>query len=69
MSRNTVARYRTWAGARGLLTGELPGLDALVRLLPPADRSTRPPDEQSQVEPFRKQVQALPQRGVQGQAI
>ena len=46
MSRNTVARYRAWAEARGLLTGDLPPLDALVRLLPPADRSPRPPHEQ-----------------------
>src|SRR5262245_36020175 len=69
MSRNTVGRYRAWAESRGLLTGELPPLDALMRRLPPADRSARPPHEQSQVEPFREQVQALRQRGVQGQAI
>jgi len=69
MSRNTVACYRAWAEPRGLLTGELPPLDALMRLLPPADRSARPPHEQSQVEPFRAQVQALRARGVEGQAI
>src|SRR5262249_20345091 len=69
MSRNTVARYRAWAEPRGLLTGELPPLDALVRLLPPAEPAARPPHEQSQVEPFREQVQALRARGVEGQAI
>jgi len=69
MSRNTVARYRARAEPRGLLTDDLPLLDALVRLLPPAEPAARPPHEQSQVEPFREQVQALRARGVEGQAI
>jgi transposase len=69
VSRNTVARYRGWAQQRGLLAGELPPLEAMAKLLQPVEAQPRPPHEQSQVEPFREQVQALRQRGVEGQAI
>jgi transposase len=69
VSRNTVARYRAWAEQHGLRTGELPPLEALAKLLQPVAARARPAHEQSQVEPFREQVDALRRRGVEGQAI
>jgi transposase len=69
VSRNTVARYRAWAQQHELLTGELPPLEAVARLLQPVEARARPAHEQSQVEPFREQVDALRRRGVEGQAI
>jgi transposase len=69
MSRNTVARYRTWAQQHELLTGELPSLERLAELRQPVQSSARLPHEQSQVEPFREQVEALHHSGVEGQAI
>ena len=69
MSCNTVARYRLWAGSRGLLEGELPDMATLAELLRPAEAQEPPPHEQSRVGPFREQVLALCQQGVEGQAI
>ncbi len=69
VSPNTVGRYRGWAQQRGLLAGELPPLEALAELLQPVAGRSRPPHEQSQVEPFREQVKALRERGVEGRAI
>jgi hypothetical protein len=37
LSRNTVAHYRHWARAHGLLTGELPDLAQLAALLHPPE--------------------------------
>lgn len=68
LSRNTVAQYRRWAGARGLLAGELPDAATLGALLAPA-ATARPPHEQSSVAPFRAAVLAWQQQGVEGQAI
>ena len=68
LSRNTVASYRRWARAHGLLTGELPDPAQLAALLHPPE-GTRPPQEQSGVAPFREQVLAWHQQGVEGQAI
>jgi transposase len=69
LSRNTVARYRTWATEHGMLTGApLPDAAALATLLErrPAER---PAHEQSRVEPHRERVLALHEQGVEGQAI
>lgn len=68
VSRNTVARYRAWAAAHHLWERPLPEPAALAALLTPAEHA-RPPHEQSLVEPFREQVAALQQAGVEGQAI
>ena len=68
LSRNTVAQYRRWAVARGLLEGDLPDAAMLAALLEPAP-GARPPHEQSAVEPFRAQVLAWRAQGVEGQAI
>jgi transposase len=68
LSRNTVASYRRWAERHGLLTGDLPDAGTLAALLRPPERE-RPPHEQSGVAPFRDQVCAWRQQGVEGQAI
>ena len=68
LGRNTVARYRRWARAQGLLDGELPDAATLAARL---QRTTGPPPPQiqSQVAPFRAHVLAWHQQGVEGQAI
>ena len=68
LSRNTVAGYRRWAQTHGLLMGELPDAAQLAALLHPPERD-RPAQEQSGVAPFREQVLAWRQQGVEGQAI
>ena len=68
LSRNTVASYRRWAERHGLLTGDLPDAATLAALLHPPEQA-RPPHEQSGVAPFRDQVLAWRQQGVEGQAI
>jgi transposase len=69
ISRNTVARYRVWAGRHGVLDGgPLPDPAALADLLRPAP-TEQPAHEQSLVEPLRERVLALHERGVEGQAI
>ena len=69
ISRNTVARYRVWAGRHSVLEGgPLPDPAALASLLTPAP-TERPAHEQSLVEPWRERVLALHERGVEGQAI
>ena len=68
LSRNTVAGYRRWATAHNLLTGELPDAGTLAALLRPPDRP-QPAHEQSCVAPYRDQVLAWRQQGVEGQAI
>lgn len=68
LGRNTVARYRRWARDQDLLTGELPDAARLAALLQPPEREA-PPRAQSSVAPFRAQVLAWRQQGVEGQAI
>ena len=68
LSRNTVAHYRRWAEARGLLAGELPDAATLAALREPGPTAAAPP-EPSCVEPFRAQVVAWHAQGVEGQAI
>ena len=70
VSRNTVAHYREWATAQGLLepTAALPEPGTLAALLQPA-ATERSAQEQSLVEPFRERVTALQEDGVEGQAI
>ena len=68
LSRNTVAGYRRWAQTHGLLTGELPDAAQLAALLHPPE-GAQPAQAQSSVAPFRDQVLAWRQQGVEGQAI
>jgi len=68
LSRNTVASYHRWAQQHGLFTGELPDPATLATLLHPPEPVQLRPD-QSGVAPFRAQVVAWRQQGVEGQAI
>ena len=68
VSRNTVAGYHRWARQHGLLTGELPEAATLAPLLRPPERP-RAREVPSSVAPFRAQVVAWRQQGVEGQAI
>lgn len=68
LSRNTVAKYRHWAREQGLLTGPLPEAGALAARLQ-ATAGPPPPQAESGVTPFRDQVLAWHQQGVEGQAI
>jgi len=69
VNRKTVARYRSWATEQGLLTGPLPPLGKLHRLLEETMPSAPPPQNVSSVEPYRKLVVKLRQRGVEMAAI
>jgi transposase len=68
LSRNTVAKYHRWARDQGLLTGALPDAATLATLLRPPE-GAQPPAAQSCVAPFRDQIRAWRQQGVEGQAI
>jgi len=68
LGRNTVGRYRRWAREQGLLAEALPDPAHLAALLRPPERAS-PAQEQSSVAPFRDQVLAWRQQGVEGQAI
>ena len=69
LGRNTVARYRRWAQAHGLLTGDLPDAAELAHLLQPPERAAPAALAQSTVAPFTAQVLAWREQGVEGQAI
>jgi transposase len=68
LSRNTVAGYRRWAERQGLLDGALPDPAQLAALLTPPE-GPRAPQAQSCVAPYRAQVLAWREQGVEGQAI
>jgi transposase len=59
IDRRTVQRYRTWAHDQGLLTGPLPALEELQRLVEQTLTTPPPPQMVSSVEPFRAVVVEL----------
>ena len=67
--RNTVKKYREWAGANKLLEGEMPDLEMLQQLLDETLPQTPPPKNESSVEPYRKLVKRLRAEGVEIKAI
>lgn len=69
MHRETVKKYRVWAGEQGLLTGELPSVAALHQRLAETMPSSAPPQNMSSVEPYREQVLRLRSEGVEVAAI
>ena len=68
LSRNTVAKYRSWAVGHDLLGETLPSEAAIDDLLQSLRRDGRALHETSSVEPYREQVQALVMAGVEAQA-
>lgn len=69
IDRRTVQRYRAWAAAQGLLTGPLPALEDLQRLVEQTLTAPAPPQMVSSVEPFRAQVVELRAQGIEMMAI
>lgn len=69
IDRKTVARYRTWAEAEGLLDGELPALPELEARLQATLPAALPPQNVSTVAPYRELVAQLRQEGVEIAAI
>lgn len=69
IDRRTVQRYRTWAAEQGLLTGPLPAVEELQRLVQQTLTTPAPPQMVSSVEPFRAQVVELRAQGTEMAAI
>ena len=69
VNRRTVSKYRTWAEEQGLLEGELPELGELQRLLETSLPEKQPPQNVSQVEPYRELVEKLRRENVEVAAI
>jgi transposase len=69
IDRRTVQKYREWAEEYSLLTGSLPPIEELYQLLEETMPTQQPPQSQSSVEPYRKQVVKLREQGVEISAI
>ncbi len=69
IDRRTVQRYRTWAVEQGLLSGPLPAVEELQRLVQQTLTAPAPPQMVSSVEPFRTQVVELRAQGAEMAAI
>jgi len=69
VSRKTVKKYREWAQRQDLGSGALPDAAALQAQLKATLPVNPPPVVPSKVAPFRDQVIALRQRGVECRAI
>jgi len=69
IDRRTVARYRVWAEAQGLLEGDLPELGELHQLLAETLPEAKPPQNLSSVEPYREVVEKLRKQGVEIAAV
>lgn len=67
--RRTAQKYREWAEEYSLLTGSLPPIEELYQLLEETMPPQQPPQSQSTVEPYRKQVVKLREQGVEISAI
>jgi len=64
VDRGTVKRYRSWAKQEGLLSGELPSIEALEQRLKAGLTTVAVPQNQSSVEAYRAQVVELREQGV-----
>lgn len=69
VDRRTAQKYREWAEEYGLLSGTLPPIEELSQLLEETMPTPQPPQSQSTVEPYRKQVVKLREQGVEISAI
>lgn len=69
LDRRTVTRYRTWAMQQGLLTGPLPTLEELQRLVEQTLPVKPSPQIISSVEPYRQLIEQLHHDEVAGTAI
>lgn len=69
IARQTVKRYRNWAKSSGLLTGEMPSVEALQAMVEKAMPTKAAPQNTSSVEPYRAVVQELVEAEVETAAI
>ncbi len=69
LNRRTIKRYREWAQGQGLLEGELPPLEDLLERLAASFQEKTPPQNQSSVELFRKQIEEWVKQDVETAAI
>jgi len=69
VNRKTVDKYRAWMAATGLLSGELPEMAELQRLLAEQFPEQKPPQNRSSVAPYRQVVVKLREQGVEIAAI
>lgn len=69
VSRKTVRKYRAWARQHDVVAGPLPDAATLQAQLKATLPISPPPTVASKVVPFREQVIALRQRGVECRAI
>jgi transposase len=67
--RATVRKYRAWAESQGLLSGELPAIEALHERLAQTLPDPPPPQNVSSVEPHRAAVLTLMEAGIRISAI
>jgi transposase len=68
-NRRTIAKYREWATAQGLLHGELPSAAQLHALQTATLPALPPPQQRSSVEAYREEIAALRARGLEAAAI
>jgi transposase len=59
VDRRTVKRYRGWAEAQGLLSGELPDHENLRKTLDVTMPEKVPPQNSSKADPYRMRIQEL----------
>lgn len=70
LSRNTVAKYRTWAEREGYLEAQdLPGPGVLDQQLRQVESAVSPPGPESKAEPFREYIERQLDAGVEVKAL
>jgi len=69
VDRRTVKRYRKWAEEQGLLAGELPDHESLLKTLDMTIPEKLPPQNSSKADPYRGRIEALLKENVKVTAI
>jgi len=69
VDRRTVKRYRQWAQEQGLLDGELPNHENLLKRLEETLPEKMPPQNNSKAEPYRERIRQLLEEKVKVTAI
>lgn len=68
-NRRTIAKYRAWASAQGLLEEPMPEAGTVQRLLTRTLPPALPPQQVSRPTPYRAEIAALWSHGVEMTAI
>ena len=69
IDRRTVKRYRGWAEEQGLLAGELPDHESLLKTLDVTLPEKLPPQNSSKADPYRGRIEELLKENVKVAAI